>query len=212
MHFQQNYWPVSSKSSVQNTARVLLSYSVSVCIAINSKVHVFNDLIELSQQAQTLSQETFEHSTGVINKMNEFSLVPPDSSSDSSIPLILINVSTLTLELNRSSHQNKTLVAVVVNGSKCFCKPCIHSRLYVSWAVNQINISTKPVLSCSHCMFMTKLSCHEAEGTGAELHAVQPVSTVQVSVSTFLSVKPFDISDEGPGRFNICKRDIIRYF
>lgn len=110
------------------------------------------------------------------------------------------------------SHQNKTLVAVVVNSSKCFCKPRIHSRLYVSWAVNQINISTKPVLSCSHCMFMTKLSCHEAEGMGAELHAVQPVSTVQVSVSTFLSVKPFDISDEEPGRFNIRKRDIIRYF
>lgn len=111
------------------------------------------------------------------------------------------------------SHQNKTLVVVVVvNGSKCFCKPRIHSRLYVSWAVNQINISTKPVLSCSHCMFMTKLSCHEAEWTGAELHAVQPVSTVQVSVSTFLSVKPFDISDEGPWRFSICKRDITRYF
>lgn len=103
MHFQQNYWPVSSKSSVQNTARVLLSYLVSVCIAINSKVHVFNDLIELSQQAQTLSQKTFGHSTGVINKMNEFSLVPLDSSSDSPILLILINVSTLTLELNRAS-------------------------------------------------------------------------------------------------------------
>lgn len=150
--------------------------------------------------------------------MNEFSLVPLDSSSDSPIPLILINVSTLDTWVEQSqhymlpSHQNKTLVAVVVNSSKCFCKPRIHSRLYVSWAVNQINISTKPVLSCSHCMFMTKLSCHEAEGTGAELHAVQPVSTVQVSVSTFLSVKPFDISDEGPWRFSICKRDITRYF
>lgn len=169
-------------------------------------------------KAQTLSQKTFGHSTGVINKMNEFSLVPLDSSSDSPIPLILINVSTLDTWVEQSqhymlpSHQNKTLVAVVVNSSKWFCKPRIHSRLYVSWAVNQINISTKPVLSCSHCMFMTKLSCHEAEGTGAELHAVQPVSTVQVSVSTFLSVKPFDISDEGPGRFNIRKRDITRYF
>ena len=103
MHFQQNYWPVSSKSSVQNTASVLLSYSVSVCIAINCKVHVFNDLTELSQQGQTLSQKTFGHSTGVINKMNEFSLVPLDSSSDSPIPLILINVSTLILGLNRAS-------------------------------------------------------------------------------------------------------------
>ena len=80
----------------------------------------------------------------------------------------------------------------------CFCKPLIHSHQYISWATYHSDISTQPVTSGWHYMFIMWLSDQEVEGTVVPLQlgrreVAKPVTTVQECVSTFTSLKPLDI-------------------
>ena len=70
----------------------------------------------------------------------------------------------------------------------------IRSNLYGSWATYSSDISTKCVISRSHDMFMTWLSCLKVE----EMIVEKSVTAVHHCVVSFVSMKPLHIFDEGP--------------